>query len=268
MSCLVWFAGVLGAGCSRPEGAGQRPSGGRKEIILYAGAGLRPAVSPLIKAFEKETGIRVAANFDGSGRLLGQITAMRKGDLFMPGAELYVDIAAEKGLAEGETKRTVAYFVPVLFVQPGNPKNIRTVRDLTRNGLRLGFGDERSCAVGKKTLRILKKAGVALNDVQRNVVYNSGTVNELGVAIQMRNVDAVILWDANARQFAEYGTAIPIPPETNDISTVPIARLTSSRCPEEAQRFIEFVTSDEGKGILRENGYTVALPAQDDARHE
>jgi molybdate transport system substrate-binding protein len=244
------------SGCSCSDDAARNAD---KEIILYAGAGLRPAADPVIDAFEHSTGIRVAANYGGSGRQLGQITAIQKGDLFMPGAELYVDVAVEKGLAEKATKRTVAFFIPVIFVQKGNPKGIRSLYDFKRKGLRLGFGDERACAVGRKTLKILKKAGISYDELRENVVYKSGTVNELGTAIQMKNVDAVILWDANARQFAAYGDVVPIPPDLNDISTVPIVRLKSSRLSEEAARFIEFITSKEGKAILTEHGYTTSL---------
>ena len=243
-------------GCSCSDDA----AGGRdKEIILYAGAGLRPAVEPVIETFERITGIRVAANYAGSGRQLGQIGAIRKGDLFMPGAEFYVDIAEEKGWAEKATKRTVAFFIPVIFVQKGNPKNIRSLDDLKREDLRLGFGDERACAVGRKTLKILKKAGISHDDLGENVVYKSGTVNELGTAVQTKSVDAVILWDANARQFAAYGDAVAIPPGLNDVSTVPIVRLKSSRHPKEAMRFIEFITSEKGRAVLTRRGYTVSL---------
>ena len=229
------------------------------QLILYCGAGIRPAADALIEAFEKKTGIEVNANYAGSGRQLGQISVIRKGDLFMPGAELYVDIAVDKGLADGATKRIVMYFVPVIFVRKGNPKGIRTVGDLTRKGLRLGLGDERSCAIGKKTLEILEKNAVPWAEIEPNVVYRSGTVNELPLAIELGNVDAVICWDANARHFADSGTAVPIPHEKNSISAVPIAVLNSSKRPAGAKRFVEFVTSDSGRNIIRERGYTLSL---------
>ena len=126
-----------------------RPSPGDEGLLLYCGAGLRPAVSEIISSFEERTGVRVHANYQGSGMLLGQISSSQKGDLFMPGAKFYVDRAVETGLADPSTERIVAYFVPVIFVRKGNPLGIRSVRDLTRGGLRVGLGDERACAVGR-----------------------------------------------------------------------------------------------------------------------
>ena len=228
-------------------------------LMLYCGAGIRPAAEALIREFAAKSSVRINATYAGSGRLLGQITAHQKGDLFMPGAEWYVEKAAESGLAIRETKRVAAYFVPVIFVQKGNPQDIRSLEDLSRKGLRLGFGDERACAVGEKTLKILEKNGIPYERLKDNVVYKSGTVNELGVAIQLRNVDAVVIWDANARHFARYGEVIDIPPEKNVPSTVPIILLRSSKHVAEARQFIDFATSADGRRILQEVGYTVSL---------
>jgi len=234
---------------------------GRAELMLYCGAGIRPAADALIEAFEARHRIKINTTYAGGGRLLGEIATLQTGDLFMPGAEWYVDRAIEKGLAIRETKRIVAFFVPVIFVRKGNPHNIASLQDLTRKGLRLGFGDERSCAVGKKTLRILEKNDIPYSDVKANVLYKSGTVNELGLAIQLENVDAVILWDANARHFAEHGQVVAIPKEQNVLSPIPAVVLKSSRHPAAAGKFIDFITSDEGRGIFSERGYSVSAPS-------
>jgi molybdate transport system substrate-binding protein len=229
-------------------------------LMLHCGAGIRPAADALIEAFEAKHDVKVSATYDGSGRLLGQISAFHKGDLFMPGAELYVDKAIEKDLAVAETRRIVAHFVPVIFVRKGNPRGVASLRDLGKNGLRVGLGDERSCAVGKKTLKILEKNGIPYSDIEKNVVHKSATVNELGLLIQLGNADAVILWDANARHFADHGDVVPIPPDKNIPSTIPIVLLKSSEHPEEARAFIDFVTSEEGRKILTDRKYTVEIP--------
>jgi molybdate transport system substrate-binding protein len=95
--------------------------------------------------------------------------------------------------------------------------------------------------------------------VENNVVYRSGTVNELGVALQMRHIDAAIMWDANARQFADAVDVIEIPATQNLISTIPVVVLTCSRSFDDAKRFVRFVTSPQGKEILRAHDYTVEL---------
>ena len=243
------------AGCAKQEdGDGEKPS-----LILFCGAGIREAADPLIDAFAAEAGIRVIPTYAGSGQLLAQISAHQKGDLFMPGAALYVDRAVEEGLADASTRRAVAVFIPVIFTRKGNPKGISGLSDLTRPGLRLGLGDERACAVGRKTVKIFEKNGIEQAAVDANVVVKTTTVNDLGVRVKLGTVDAVILWDANARHFADDGTVVPIPAEQNLPSTIPVVRLNSSRHPQAAQRFIDFVTSENARSILTANGYSVAL---------
>jgi molybdate transport system substrate-binding protein len=174
----------------------------------------------------------------------------------MPGAEFYVDRAIERGLADGSTKRVVGYFVPVLFVAGGNPKSVRTLADLQQPGLRVGLGDERSCAVGRATLEILKKNSIAYSAVEPNVVYKSGTVEELVEAVGLGSVDVAVVWDANARLYAAHGETVPIPAEQNVISAIPIVMLNSSRHAEESRRFIEFACSAQARRILDKLGYT------------
>jgi molybdate transport system substrate-binding protein len=230
---------------------------GQKELILYCGAGIRPGASAVIDAFMAKNRIRIIPTYEGSGQSLGKISAGAGGDLFMPGSEFYVDKAIEKGLIGSETKKIVAYFIPVLFVQKGNPKSIQTLQDLKKSGIRVGIGDERSAAVGQVTMEVLKKNSIAIEDVIKNVVYKSGTVDELGVAIQMKTVDVVVLWDVNAKNFIQHGEIIQIPPEQTVPSVIPIAVLKSTKYPDEAGRFVEFAISSEGKKIMADHGFTI-----------
>jgi molybdate transport system substrate-binding protein len=258
----VASAMAVGISCSRaPAPAGGPADGDSPDLVLYCGAGIRPAAAALIEAFEKRHSIKVSATYAGSGRLLGQVASSRRGDLFMPGSGFYVQKAIEQDLAVAETKRIAAYFVPVIFVRKSNPLGVKSLADFAKMKLRVGLGDERAVAVGRRSRQLFERNGVAYDDVLANVVYRSGTVNELGVAIQMKTVDATIVWDANARQFEADGDVVEIPPTENIVSTIPIVALSFSRFPEESKRFIEFVTSEDGRAILRKHRYTVDPPA-------
>lgn len=231
----------------------------RPELLLFSGAGIRLAASSLVEEFSKANSAQISIDYDGSGRLLGKISSIQKGDLFMPGSRLYVDIAAEKDLLIKDSIKTVAYFIPVILVQKGNPKNIKSVKDFLREGIKIGIGDERSAAVGKKAQKVFKINNIDLEAVSKNVVYKSGTVDELGIAIQMKNVDAVIIWDVNARYFSEHGDIIPIPVEKNSVSEIPIGILQASKHKKEAKEFIDFITGPDGRELLAKKKFTTEL---------
>lgn len=228
----------------------------RKELILFSGAGIRPLAEEFIREFERREQVKILATYGGSAHILGQISTTKRGDLFMPGEELYVDAAIERGLADNSTKQKVACFIPVILLRKGLSIPITNVRDLKKSGLRLGFGDERSCAVGQLTLLILKKNGVEMQEIAKSVVYKSATVEELGIAVKMGTIDATIVWDTTARYYTNDTTIVEIPLENNVLSVIPIVVLKFSQYPDIAKKFIEFVVSDTGKEIIKRTGWS------------
>ena len=249
---------LLCSGCGRDEKKGQADSASRAKLLLYCGAGIRTAVAEIVEQFEKTHSVTIEADYSGSNILLSRIKLTKRGDLYMPGDVRYVHQADGEGLIA--SSRDACYFIPVILVRKGNPKNIRGVADLAREGLRVGFGDARACAIGRVTNEILGQNGLDPDDLEGNVVFRSLTVNELGVHIKVGKIDATIVWDAIAAQYPKEGEIVPIPKDRNVISTVPVAVLRSSKHPKEAAAFQEFVLSEEGRAIFVKHHYTTEAP--------
>jgi len=233
-------------------------SGRRVGLRLYAGAALRRAVEKLTAAFEAETGIRVEADYGGSGMILSRAREDKTADLFLPGDEWYVD-QLQEFTGHVARRAPVARFVPTIIVAKGNPLHVKGLADFARDDLRIAVGKTDACQIGRVSARILSNAGV---DLAARKPRESLTVNELGVWVKMKAVDAAIVWDAIAANIAEDVETIPIPPGQNRISNVVLATLTTSPHPEAAARFLRFVQGETGQRILRETGYrTVAARA-------
>ncbi len=229
-----------------------------KELLLYCGAGIRPPVAELTETFGREHGIKIVTNYAGSEVLLSMIKVTRRGDLYMPGDKYYVAQAADKSMILSQ--KSVSYFVPTILVQKDNPKNIRQLEDLIKPGIKLGLGDARACAIGRKTKKIFAKNNIKWTDIEKNLMYQSLTVTELGMQIQSKALDAVIVWDATARYFAKYGDEVPIPVERNLISTIDIGVLSFTEQKEAAEKFVEFITSDRGQKIFIKHNYRIDPP--------
>lgn len=247
-------AAVVLTGCKA-----EKPEESRSdELFLYCGAGIRPPVEEMAEAFEREHGAKVVVDYAGSEVLLSKIKLVRKGDLYMPGDKHYVDQAAQEGMILSQ--QSVCYFVPTILVRKDNPKNIRGLDDLTKEGVKLGLGDAQACAIGRKTKQIFAKNDIAWEQVEKNLAFQSMTVNELGMQIQAGSLDAVIVWDAIAGYYSEHGTVVPIPPEKNVISTVNVGVLSFTKNRSLAEKFVQYAASGRGRDIFVKHNYTVDLP--------
>jgi len=158
------------------------------------------------------------------------------------------------------SQQSLCYFVPTILVQKGNPRNIHSLQDLLKEGIKLGLGDAKACAIGRKTEQIFTKNGIAWADVEKNIAFQSLTVNELGMQIQTSSLDAVIVWDAIARYYSKYGSEVPIPVEQNVISTVNIGVLSFTPNHPLAEEFVKFAASARGKDIFQEHNYRTDPP--------
>jgi molybdate transport system substrate-binding protein len=242
-------------GFSPAPGAAAQTGG---SLHLYCGAGIRPAVAEAIEAFQKETGTTVRTDYAGSGTLLSNIRASKRGDLYMPGEAEYLDRAEKFGLIA--SRRDVCFFIPVILVAKGNPKGIKALSDLTRPGLRLGLGNPDACAVGQVSVSLFKKNGIELDAIKKNTKVETLTVNELGIQVKIGQLDAAVVWDATAAYYRDSAEAIPIPPAQNLVSRVPIGILNTATDRALAQRFVGFLAGEPGQAIFTKHHYTTRLP--------
>jgi molybdate transport system substrate-binding protein len=251
----VWIAVLMAvslcAGCR--EDTAKPASQDRPELLLFCGAGLRPPVDVLIQDFSKAQDVRVTVDYAGSEVLLSKIKLSRQGDLYMPGDERYTDAAADQGLVA--SRRRVCHLVPSILVAKDNPKGIRSLADLARKDVRVGFGDPRACSIGVVSQELLRKHG--MGPIESLARFQSVTVNELAVHVQTGSLDAAVVWDAVARQYARHTTEVEIPIEHNIVPAVDIAVLTSSKALSLAEAFAEFASSTRAREIFRQHGYRV-----------
>jgi molybdate transport system substrate-binding protein len=245
---------VVFIGCDSKEDGQSTP----EELLLYCGAGIRLPADELVEVFEREHSVKIALDYAGSEVLLSKIKLIRRGDLYMPGDKHYVEQAAQADMIL--FSRSVCYWVPTVLVQKGNPKKIHGLKDLFKSGIKLGLGDSSACAIGRTSKQILEKNNIKWEEIQKNLVFQSLTVNELGMQIQAKALDAVIVWDAIAKYYSDYGDEIPIPVEKNVISTVDIGVLKFTKHQELAEKFVDFITSEAGKRIFQKHEYSTRPP--------
>lgn len=223
----------------------------KTELLVYAGAGLKSAMEEIKSEFEKTHAVTVTYVYAGSAQLLSQIETSGKGDVFIVGSQSAYNTANEKGFAE--ESQLVAHHTPVIAVPKGNPANITSLQDFTRDGVRVVLGDPESNAIGETAKKIFEKNKI--EGVDKNVVNLTATVNEIIVALKAGNADAAIITKDGAVGNETDIELIEIPEDQNIDQIIPVCVLKSTTNHDLAQEFVDFVASDAGKAIFAKHGF-------------
>ena len=234
-----------------------------KTITAFVGSASKPPMEEAAAAFEKETGIKVYLNFGGSGTMLSQIELSRSGDLYIPGSPDYIIKAAKKDVIDTSTVKEIAYLIPVIAVQHGNPENIQSLVDLARPGIEVGIGNPSAVCLGLYSIEILDYSNL-LTQVSRNIVVNAESCEKTATLLSLKSVDAVIGWDVFHDWDPEKIDVVYIGvDQIPRIAYIPgvITKYTVDKTSSLA--FLDFLVSREGQAIFQKWGY---ITAESDAR--
>ena len=245
LCCLVLLIGIVfllsASGLAQP-----------KELHFYCGAGLRQPVQQLLKSFQKETGIKVAVEYAGSGQLMARYLASHIGDVLLPGSHFYVEKLAKKG--EVVWSRKVVLHVPVVAYPKNNPGKIKSFQDLAKPGLRVGLGDPKAMALGRTAEDILKNCGIG-DAIRKNVVVRAATVKQLTMYVLKNDVDAGMIARADVFQKKDKLGMIEINPAWYKPEIVTAASLKASKQPKLARKLAEYLSSAKAVKVFTEYGF-------------
>lgn len=226
-----------------------------EKILLCSGAGLIKPMNEIVKKFEEKTGATIDAHYGGSGELFGVLSTVGC-DVFIPGDIYFTKNAIAKDLIIEDSVKIISKHVPVIVTQVGNPKNIKSVKDLQKPGLKIVLGDFKANAIGKVSKKIFKNLNV-LDGVKKNVVAYAGTVNQLLIYMTMNQADAAIIWEDMVSWAKSKGKLeiIPIPKNENLIKTIPNGIGVMTKNKKLAKAFNDFIVNEESNKIWSKWGF-------------
>jgi len=227
-------------------------------LLVFAGAASKPPLDELAKDYEHRTGQRVDLVYGGSGFVLSQMRLARRGDIFFPGSSDFMELARRLGAVVPDTERRVAFLVPAINVQKGNPKGIRGLKDLLRPGLRVAIGNPETVCVGTYAVEVVE---AALDPAERalfraNLVNYTDSCEKTATAVSMKAVDAVVGWSVFQHWDPARIQTLPLAPDqVRRVGYLPLAVSAYTRQPAAARRFLDFVASPEGRAAFVRHHY-------------
>jgi len=236
----------------------QHAQSSSKRILVFAGAASKPATEDVVKLFQEKTGISVDVSFGGSGFVLSQMKLTKKGDLYFPGSSDFMEVAKKQGLVFPETERIAVYLIPAINVQKGNPKRIFSLKDLTKDGIRVAIANPEFVCVGTYAVEIVEKNLTPLEKerLKKNLVNYTESCEKTANAISLKAVDAVIGWRVFQYWDPERIETIYLKPdEIPRVGYIPIAISKFTQDKILSQKFIDFILSLQGKTIFQKYHY-------------
>ncbi|HUQ68873.1 MAG TPA: substrate-binding domain-containing protein, partial [Planctomycetaceae bacterium] len=220
------------------------------EITLYAGSMLRPAIERTLKESQDREGARVTTVFNGCGILVAQMKAGHVPDAYFACDSEFMQQVHDLF----PTPSDVSQNELVILVPKGNPQQIKSLLDLSKEGLRVGIGHEKQCAMGWLTQKTLKEGGVQ-TEVMKNVTVQTPTGDMLVNQMRAGSLDAAVAYLSNAAGSAKELDAIRITNIPCSIATQPYAVAQSAKYPRLAERLQQRLKSEESQSQFESQGF-------------
>ncbi len=248
--------GLLLAGCDR--GAEADAVTDREPLLVAAAADLRPAFTALGEQFEAATGEAVTFSFGSSGQLAQQLLQGAPMDLFASADRAYVDRVVAGGVGDPATQRTYAFGRLVLWSRADAGSAWEDLGALAADdGLtNLAIANPDHAPYGQAAAEALRTAGV-LEQLQPKLVYGENVADTQRLAAT-GNADAAIIArslavaadeaDGGHWTLLDEGLHEPLEQQLV-VTTDDPARATV------AERFIGYVTGDDGRAVMRRYGF-------------
>ena len=249
--CVIVLFLLTGCDTQQQSSPTQAPE---KELLIYCGTAMAKAIRELGDIFEQQEHCIVKIIKEGSGVLYHSIQINQVGDLYLPGAESYIDQAIADGIVSEDS--VVGFNHAVMVVAKDNPLNISTdLSNFTNADYRTALGDPACCSIGKTTQIILQQNGL-YQQALKQAIFVLPDSRALTAVIVENKADLMINWLSATRH--KNGTIVDVLPLENGNShpiALRIGLLNTSQQQPLALRFMTLANTSEGQAIFSRYGF-------------
>ena len=244
----VLLACICAMGTVVPASAAVSPLKG--DITVSAAASLTDSFTALAKAFRvANPKVKVRLNFGSTSTLVAQIRSGAPSDV-IAAADLasVAKLLTSRHVVAGP--RVFARNSMAVAVKPGNPKKVKSIRDLSRLNTIAMCGKAAPCGVYAST--VLARAGVIVKE--SNITRGVDAKATLG-AVVTGDADAAIVYKSDVIAAGKAIMAVDIVASSNVKAAYGISVVRNSKNTALARAFNDFVLSEQGWKILKGFGF-------------
>ena len=234
-----------------------------KELTVFAAASLNEAFSAMAAEHQiTNPATKITFNFAGSQQLVQQIAEGAPVDIFASANMRQMNEAVKSGRIDSASVKIFVHNRLVVVCPKENRAGIRSLHDLSKPHLKIVLADK-AVPVGQYALDVLEKCSRSAafdssfkQNVLNNVVSYEENVKAVLSKIVLDEADAGIVYTSDISKSTEQRVdAIEIPEALNVTATYPIAVVRDAPSRELADKFVQYILSDEGQRTLARFGF-------------
>ncbi|OKH43300.1 molybdate ABC transporter substrate-binding protein [Calothrix sp. HK-06] len=223
-------------------------------LLVSAAASLKEAMEEIKTNYQQsKPGVVINYNFGASGALLQQIQQGAPADVFISAAKKQVDTLDQAGQLVPGTRGILARNRLVLIV-PRNVTNVTSFFNLTRNDIRkIAIGEPRSVPAGQYAEQVLKQLKI-YNKIKPKFVFTNN-VRQVLAAVESGNADAGLVYRTDAAISNKVKTVVSASETYHSPIIYPMAALKQSKNQQAAREFVQYLSGDQSKAVLKKYGF-------------
>jgi len=226
-------------------------------LLFYCGITMVTPMKEISKIIEKKHNCKIKIIQGGSKDLYKALSYSKKGDIYLPGSNSY----RLNNLKDGYLldAQDIGYNQAAIFVQKGNPKNIKSIDSLIDPNIKTIICDYTTGSIGKNTKKILVKYKNErfFEEVFDNAIIIGTDSRNINQALRKKDVDMAINWKATA--FYDINKdkidIIDIDEKYSPKKRLVLNLLSFSKYPDIVRDFMKVASSPDGINIMKKYGF-------------
>jgi len=249
LTLALALTAVLGsAACGDDGDAGASGDGDKPRLVVSAASSMTGALTACARRFERAT---VRLSFAGSDELAAQIRQGLRPDVY---AAANTTLPRELN-DEGLLSRPVEFATNDLVLAVPRGSDIRSVEDLSHNGVKLAIGSE-SVPIGSYTREVLARLPKARSEaILANVRSNEPDVKGIVGKLVQGAADAGFAYITDVNATGGELEAIRLPANLQPSVTYAAGVVKGATRPDEAREFVEGLLKGACARVLERVGF-------------
>ncbi|MEC4818650.1 MAG: molybdate ABC transporter substrate-binding protein [Scytonema sp. PMC 1069.18] len=225
-------------------------------VLVSAAASLKDAMEEIKPLYQKShPNVNLNYNFGASGALQQQIEQGAPADVFLSAGKKQMDALEKKGLLLPGTRSNLANNRLVLVI-PKNSTGVTSFNTLADSKIKkISIGEPRSVPAGQYAEQVLQKLNL-WEKLKPKLVF-ANNVRQVLATVESGNADAGLVYATDAKISNRVKVAVAADDKYHSPIVYPMAVLKSSKNVSAAKEFVQFLSTEPAKNVLKKYGFIV-----------